>query len=65
MNDTDCSPNATIRKMLESFISKMVTVHGFSAEEARQIVKGELQRAYVERGKSRHVGAEAEHSKTT
>jgi hypothetical protein len=60
MTDTECSQDATIRKMLESLMNKMVTVHGFSPEEARHIVKGELLRAYDERTKSRHFSAKAD-----
>jgi hypothetical protein len=47
-------------------MNKMVTVHGFSPEEARYSVKGELQFAYDERFRSRHFaesdadGAEGE-----
>jgi len=60
MNDTDGSQDATIRKMFESLMNKMVTVHGFSPEEARHIVKGELLRAYDERTKLRRFSAKAE-----
>jgi len=41
--------------MVENFINKMVTVHGFSPEEARQIVRSELEGAFDERSRSRRL----------
>jgi hypothetical protein len=53
MSDTGHSRDATFRQMIEKFIDEMVSVHGFTFEEARRIAKNELQRSYDERAKLR------------
>ena len=64
MSDTARRQDATFRQMLEKFMNKMVTVHGFSPEEARHIVKGELQRAYDVRFTSRLTGVKTDDLKS-
>jgi hypothetical protein len=39
--------------MIEVFEEKMITVYGFTPEEARMVVHGELQREYDQRGEAR------------